>query len=186
MTAQGFALFDTAIGRCGIAWSDRGVVAVQLPEATDAATRARLLRRCPAAQETAPLPEVARAIDDIIALTQGEARDLSDVVLDLERVPDFDRRVYEVARTILPGRVLTYGAIAAKLGDDIDARDVGAAMGRNPCPVIVPCHRVVAAGRKAGGFSAHGGVATKQRLLAIEGAKRDDEPTLFDQLSALR
>ena len=131
MTAQGFALFDTAIGRCGIAWSARGVVAVQLPEATDAATRARLSRRFPAAQEATPTPEVARAIDGIIALTHGEARNLSDVVLDLERVPEFDRRVYEVARTIAPGRVLTYGAIAAKLGNGIDARDVGAAMGRS-------------------------------------------------------
>jgi methylated-DNA-[protein]-cysteine S-methyltransferase len=185
MAAQGFAMFDTAVGRCAIAWSARGITGVQLPERDDATTRARLLKRNAGAREAAPPPEIARAIDDIIALTRGERCDLSAIVLDLEGVPDFNRRVYEVARTIAPGTTLTYGAIAAQLGAP-DARGVGEALGQNPIPIIVPCHRVVAAGRKTGGFSAPGGVATKLRLLAIEGARLDDTPTLFDREGGLR
>jgi methylated-DNA-[protein]-cysteine S-methyltransferase len=186
-TAISFALFDTAIGRCAIAWSERGVVTVLLPERNDAALRARLLRRHPDAQESPPLAtppgEVAQAIAGIVALVGGERRDLSDVVLDLTGVPEFNRRVYGVARTIKPGATLTYGAIAAQLGEP-DARRIGEAMGQNPCPIIVPCHRVVAAGGRTGGFSAPGGAATKRRLLAIEGAE-NDEPTLFDQCGGL-
>jgi methylated-DNA-[protein]-cysteine S-methyltransferase len=177
-TAVSFTLFDTAIGRCAIAWSGRGIVGVLLPERDDAAARARLLRRYPDACEAAPSNSVAHAIEGIVALIAGEPRDLSEVVLDLSAVPEFNRRVYAVARTIKPGATLTYGAIAAQLGEP-DARGVGEAMGQNPCPIIVPCHRVVAAGGKTGGFSAPGGAATKRRLLAIEGASAD-APTLFD------
>jgi methylated-DNA-[protein]-cysteine S-methyltransferase len=179
MTPQGFTLFDTAVGRCAIVWSAHGVVGVLLPERDDAATRARLGRRYPDACEATPPEDVARAIEGIVALTGGERRDLTDIVLDFDGLPEFDRRVYAVARTIGPGATLTYGAIAAQLGEP-DARGVGEAMGRNPCPIIVPCHRVVAAGGKTGGFSAPGGAATKRRLLAIEGASAD-APTLFDR-----
>ena len=112
MAAQGFAMFDTAVGRCAIAWSARGITGVQLPERDDAATRARLLKRNAGAREAAPPPEVAQTIDDIVALTRGERRDLSLIALDMEGVPDFNRRVYEVARMIAPGTTLTYGAIA--------------------------------------------------------------------------
>jgi methylated-DNA-[protein]-cysteine S-methyltransferase len=178
-------MFDTAVGRCAIAWSERGITGVQLPERDDAATRARLLRRNAGARESPPPPEVARAIDDIVALIRGEQRDLSTIALDMEGVPDFNRRVYEVARTIAPGTTLTYGAIAKELGAP-DARGVGEALGQNPIPIIVPCHRVVAAGRKTGGFSAPGGAATKLRLLAIEGARLDDAPTLFDREGGLK
>ena len=178
-----FTLFDTAIGRCAIAWSVRGIVGVQLPARDDGAMRGRLLRRHPGAREAAPPNAVAQAIADITALIAGEPRDLSDVVLDLTGVPEFNRRVYAVARTIKPGATLTYGGIAAQLGEP-DARGVGEAMGQNPCPIIVPCHRVVAAGGKTGGFSAPGGAATKRRLLAIEGASAD-APTLFDRLGGL-
>jgi methylated-DNA-[protein]-cysteine S-methyltransferase len=180
MTPPSFALFDTAVGRCAIVWSARGVIGVELPAASEAATRARLLRRHPEAREAAPPPEIARAITGIVALTGGERRDLTDIVLDLEAVPDFNRRVYAIARTIAPGSTLTYGAIATRLGE-ADARAVGEAMGQNPVPIVVPCHRVVAANRKTGGFSAPGGVATKMRLLAIEGAQFDEAPTLFDR-----
>jgi methylated-DNA-[protein]-cysteine S-methyltransferase len=179
MTAESFALFDTAIGRCAIVWSGRGVVGVQLPERDAAATRARLIRRYPGARETTPPDAAAQAIGGIVALIAGERRDLTDIVLDLDGVPEFNRRVYAVARTIKPGTTLTYGAIAARLSA-ADARGVGEAMGQNPCPIIVPCHRVVAAGGKTGGFSAPGGAATKLRLLAIEGAA-SDTPTLFDR-----
>jgi methylated-DNA-[protein]-cysteine S-methyltransferase len=178
-----FTLFDTAIGRCAVAWSAQGIVGVLLPERDDTALRARLVRRHPGAREAAPPEEVARAIEGIVAVVAGEHRDLVDVVLDLSEVPDFNRRVYGVARTIKPGATLTYGAIAAQLGEP-DARGVGEVMGQNPCPIIVPCHRVVAAGGKTGGFSAPGGAATKRRLLAIEGASAE-APTLFDRHGGL-
>ena len=182
MTTPGFALFDSAIGRCAIAWGERGVVGVQLPEAGETRTRGRMRRRFPDAHEAAPPLEVARAVDTIVALLGGEPRDLSAVALEMEHVPSFDRRVYEVARTIPPGATLTYGDIAARLGEDGAARDVGQALGRNPFPIVVPCHRVLAAGGKLGGFSANGGIATKLRLLSIEGWQPDDAPTLFESL----
>jgi len=180
-----YALFDTAVGCCGIAWSEHGIVAVQLPEAHAQKTRVRLLARCPRARETTPPPDVACAIDAVVALLRGEASDLSGVALDmdrigLDRIAPFERKVYEIARTIAPGATLTYGEIAARLGDRALARDVGQALGRNPFPLIVPCHRVLAAGGKVGGFSANGGVTTKMRLLSIEGARTSDAPTLFD------
>ena len=183
MTAQGFTLFDTAVSRCAVAWSAQGIVGVLLPERDDTALRARLLRHHPGAREAAPPEEVASAIESIMAVVAGESRDLANVVLDLSGVPEFNRRVYAVARTIKPGATLTYGAIAAQLGE-ADARGVGEAMGQNPCPIIVPCHRVVAAGGKTGGFSAPGGAATKRRLLAIEGASAE-APTLFDRHGGL-
>jgi methylated-DNA-[protein]-cysteine S-methyltransferase len=181
MTDSGFTLFDTAIGRCGIAWNGRGIVAAQLPGTDEAKTRARLLRRCPQAPEEAPPPAVRQVIDRIVALLAGQAADLSDVTLDMEGVPPFNRGVYEVARTIPPGQTLTYGEIAARLGAPEEARAVGQALGENPFPPVVPCHRVVAAGGKTGGFSAPGGVDTKLRLLAIEGAQVGGSCPLFDR-----
>jgi methylated-DNA-[protein]-cysteine S-methyltransferase len=168
MTAYGFTLFDTAIGRCGAAWSDRGLVGVQLPEAGEAETRARMLQRFPAAAETAAPRKVQLAIDNIVALLCGEPSDLSAIALDMEGLAPFHRRVYEVARTIPPGKTLPYGEVAARAGAPGAARAVGQALGHNPFPIIVPCHRVVSAGGKIGGFSAHGGTATKRRMLAIE------------------
>ena len=171
MTAPGFALFDTPIGRCAIAWGERGVVGVQLPEASEARTLARMRRRFPDTPEAPPPAAVERAIEAIVALLQGEAIDLSAITLDMEHVPPFERRVYEVARTIPPGATLAYGDIAARLGAPGEAREVGQALGQNPFPIVVPCHRVLAAGGKVGGFSANGGIATKLRLLTIEGAR---------------
>jgi|SRR5712691_10831135 len=180
MSSHFYALFDTAIGCCGIAWGDRGITGVQLPETDESTTRARLMRRRPDAREAPPPPEVRRTIDGIVALLRGEGSDLSAAALDMERVEPFERRVYEVARTIAPGATLSYGEIATRLGDAALARDVGQALGRNPFPLIVPCHRVLAAGGKSGGFSANGGVTTKLRLLTIERARTSDVPTLFD------
>jgi methylated-DNA-[protein]-cysteine S-methyltransferase len=170
MAAHRFALFDTAIGRCGIAWGERGIIGVQLPEAQPAATRARLRRRFPGAVEAAPPPLARRAIARISALLDGEAVDLGDLLLDMEQLPAFQRRVLQVARSIPVGGTLTYGEIAARIGEPGAARAVGQALGANPFPLIVPCHRVLAAGGKPGGFSAPGGIATKLRLLATEGA----------------
>jgi methylated-DNA-[protein]-cysteine S-methyltransferase len=169
MTARGFTLFDTAIGQCGIAWGERGIVGLQLPEAGETEARERMLHRFPAAAEASPPTKVRRAIDHIVILLQGNAIDLSTVELDMRNVPLFHRRVYEVARSIPPGKTLSYGDIAARLDKRGAARAVGQALGQNPFPIVVPCHRVLAAGGKIGGFSAHGGTATKLRMLAIEG-----------------
>jgi len=177
-TTTGYALFDTSIGRCGICWGKAGVTALQLPERNDSETQAKLLRKSPTAQQVKPPKDVQKAIDQIASLLRGEKRDLSAIALDMNGVPDFHRRVYEFSRSIPPGRTLTYGEIAAKVGQKNAARAVGQAMGRNPFPLIVPCHRVLAAGRKLGGFSANGGIATKLKLLNIEGARADDEPAL--------
>jgi methylated-DNA-[protein]-cysteine S-methyltransferase len=176
-----FALFETAIGCCAVVWSGRGIAGVQLPEASAAATRARVLRRFAAASEAPPPPKVQSAIDGIVALLHGEGDDLTGVAIDIEGLPEFNRRVYAVARTIPPGQTLSYGQIAERLGDRTLAREVGQALGQNPIPLIVPCHRVLAAGGKTGGFSASGGVVTKLRLLTIEGAQPGG-PTLFDRL----
>ena len=179
MSAE-FALFETAIGTCGIAWGENGLVGVQLPEPSAPETRARMLRRHPAARETSPPSRVRLAIDAISAHLRGEAADLSTVDLDMDGVPDFHRRVYEIARGIPSGATLSYGEIASRIGEPSAAREVGQALGRNPFPIVVPCHRVLAAGGKTGGFSAPGGIATKLRLLAIEGARANGIPTLFD------
>lgn len=183
MMESGFALFDTAVGSCAIAWCERGVLGVQLPEGDAARTRARMRRRFPTARETSPPAQVQCAVDGIVALIGGEAVDFSAVALDMECVPAFHRRVYEVARTIQCGAIMTYGDIAKRLGVLAEAREVGEALGRNPFPIIVPCHRVLAAGGKLGGFSARGGVATKRRLLAIEGARATAGPDLFDRVA---
>ncbi len=170
MTDADFALFETAIGLCGIAWTEHGICRVQLPEQNTEGTRARLQRRLRDVRETVPTDVVQRAIDDIAALLAGRASDLCDIPLDLHRVPTFHQRVYAAARRIRPGTTASYGEIAVQLGEPGAARAVGQALGRNPVPLIVPCHRVLAAGGKFGGFSGFGGVATKMRLLAIEGA----------------
>jgi methylated-DNA-[protein]-cysteine S-methyltransferase len=174
-----YTLFETSIGLCGLAWNERGVIGFQLPEEDASKTRGRLAKRFPGIFEAPPSPDIQSIVADVVALLQGEARDLSTVPLDMDSVSDFDRRVYDVARSIPPGRVLTYGEISSRLGID-NARAIGQALGRNPFAIIVPCHRVVAAGGKLGGFSANGGATTKRHLLAIEGAKRDESPTLFD------
>ena len=168
MTADGYILFDTPIGRCGLAWGRRGIAGVQLPEAREEETKARLLERFPQARKATPPADVRGALDGIVALLHGKASDLSTILLDLSGVPPFHRRVYEAARSIPPGATLSYGEIAARLGAHGAARAVGQALGRNPFAIVVPCHRVLAAGGKVGGFSANGGVATKLRLLAIE------------------
>ena len=176
MIAPGFALFDTAIGRCGIAWGVGGICGVHLPEASPSATRRRMTLRYPHASEGAPPPVVQRAIDRIVTLLRGEVADLEQIVLDMTLVPPFQRRVYELARKIPAGRTLSYGEVASRIGSPGAARAVGSALGKNPFAIVVPCHRVLAAGGKPGGFSANGGVETKLKMLRIEQAQRG----LFD------
>ena len=185
MAEQGFTLFDTAIGACAVVWNERGLIGVQLPEINEAATRARTLRRFPAAKALAPPSDVQDAIGGMIALLAGERHDLNYVAIDNTDTPAFNARVYATVRQTPPGETLTYGEVAEKLGDKSLARAVGQAMGQNPCPVVMPCHRVLAAsgkqGSKTGGFSAPGGVVTKLKLLTIEGAQPGG-PTLFGDL----
>jgi methylated-DNA-[protein]-cysteine S-methyltransferase len=164
-----FALFDTAIGRCAVAWTERGIAAVQLPEGDDEATRARILARHPGAIEAAPRGDAKRAVDAMRAHLAGDLDPLEHLELDFAGVPLFHRRVYEALRRVGPGRTVGYGELAALVGSPGAARAVGQAVGKNAFPVVVPCHRVLGAGGRAGGFSAFGGVETKRRLLAIEG-----------------
>lgn len=180
MTTQGFALFDTVIGRCGLAWGAGGLIGVQLPEATPGAAWARLRKRFPDAVETEPTPEIETVIDRIRDLLAGERDDLADVVLDVEGQSAFNLRVYAIARAIPPGETSTYGEVARAMGEPGAARAVGKALGENPWPIVVPCHRVLGSSGSMGGFSAPGGSATKARLLTIEKAKTSAAPTLFD------
>lgn len=180
MTDEGIAIFATSLGHCGVAWREGQLVGVQLPERDAEATRRRLARRFPMAWTVDPPPSVQAAIAGMQALLRGQRADLTDVPVALEGAPAFDRAVYARARAIPFGRVVTYGEIASDLGNPSASRDVGAALGRNPVPLVVPCHRVVAAGGRLGGFSAAGGTVTKLRLLEIERARPDTGPDLFD------
>ncbi len=179
MTASAYTIFETAIGPVAVAWTERGLAAVELPGAGRSERAGRIRRRFPAAAPGTPTADIQAAIDGIVALLAGEAVDFGGVPLDMPRVPDFHRRVYEVARAIPRGRTLTYGEVAARLGDPGAARGVGQALGANPCPIVVPCHRVLAADGKLGGFSAPGGTATKLKLLRIEGAEAAAQLELF-------
>lgn len=178
---HGHTLFDTAIGTCGIAWGPGGIVAVQLPEADAHATRTRMLRGLSShcADSAQPPTTVCSAIEGVQALLAGQPRDLREVSLDLSRISPFHQQVYAVARAIAPGSMRTYGEVAEQLGSKGLSRAVGQALGLNPFAPVVPCHRVLAAGGKTGGFSAGGGAATKMRMLEIEGAFAPDTLALF-------
>lgn len=184
----GYTFFDTPIGRCAIAWGERGVRAVQLPERREAETRARLTKRIPDAAEADPSAQLTTAVDAIVALLSGEGGDLSAIELEMEGVPEFHQRVYQAARSIGPGQTVSYGDLATRIGLPGAARAVGQALARNPFPLIVPCHRVLAAGGRIGGFSADGGIVAKLRLLNIEAqaAAGAAQPGLgFDPLAAV-
>jgi methylated-DNA-[protein]-cysteine S-methyltransferase len=180
MTNPLYTLFDTPIGRCGLAWDVGGIIAVQLPQPTQDQTVKRLLQRHQGVSEAPPDAAVSQAIAAMVDLLSGKPIDLHDVAIDLTSVPALNRKVYDLTRAVSPGKTTTYGEIAKALGGLELAREVGQALGRNPCPLIVPCHRVLAAGDKPGGFSANGGVVTKLRLLEIEGAIVNYTPSLFD------
>ncbi|MBL8699758.1 MAG: methylated-DNA--[protein]-cysteine S-methyltransferase [Alphaproteobacteria bacterium] len=186
MSAIGYSIFDTDLGRCAIAWGDHGVVRVALPDADDAALRRSLLARHPDAKEAPPPPAIAAAIAAITALVRGDESDLGGIVLDLRPIGEFARGVYEIAREIRPGATKTYGEIARRLGDVAKSREVGQALGRNPFPIVVPCHRVMGADGRLVGFSAPGGVDTKLKLLAIEQRLSGAAPSLFDGDPAYR
>ena len=182
MSGRGYAMFDTAIGRCGIAWGYSGIVGVQLPEAREIETRKRLFHVYPDAHEMRPPLEVEIAIDGMVALLRGEPADLSDVTLDMSGIHVFNQRVYEFTRTIPRGETRTYSEVAASLRLSA-VRSVAQAIARNPFVIIVPCHRVNEASGYADKISAHGGAISKRRLLSIEGAPGGaGSKTLFDVL----
>ncbi len=176
--AIGFTVFDTALGHCGIAWTANAIAGTRLPETSIE----DIQRRYGEAKLSPPPHFVHEAIDRIRHLLAGEADDLLSLPLDMEGVTELNKRIYAITRAIPPGKTRTYGDIARELGEPLFAQAVGQAMGRNPWPIIVPCHRVLAAGGRAGGFSAPGGVDTKFRILAIEQANVKPEGSLFDSL----
>jgi methylated-DNA-[protein]-cysteine S-methyltransferase len=178
-TRPACTVFDTPIGRCGIAWGPLGIRAFQLPEPDDAATLQRMFRRGAPLPLGAPPATVQGVIERVQALLEGQPIDLRDVLLDEDGIPDFHRRVYAITRQILAGQTRTYGDIASELGDLSLSRAVGQALGANPHAVLMPCHRVLAAGGASGGFSAGGGVSTKLRILLIERAQIGAQPGLF-------
>jgi methylated-DNA-[protein]-cysteine S-methyltransferase len=183
MTGRGYTIFDTGIGRCGIAWSDSGIVGVQLPEAREIETRKRLFDLYPDAREQRPPLNTEFAIEGMVALLRGEPADLSDVTLDMSGFHAFHVRVYGFTRTIPRGETLTYGEVAARLRLSGAVHSVAQALARNPFVVIVPCHRVLEAGGYADKMSAHGGAISKRRLLSMEGARGPvTSKTLFDVL----
>lgn len=170
-----FSIFDTTLGWCGVIAGEGRIAGALLPEDRPDQIRARFLRRHPEAVEAPPEPALERAIVRIRDLIDGGNDDLRDLELDMSAVSAFERRVYQIARDIRPGQTSTYGEIARALGDVNESRAVGVALGRNPFAPIVPCHRVVAAGQKLGGFSATGGRALKLRMLANESRWATDD-----------
>ena len=171
-----YAIVETAIGPIGIAWSAAGIRSVALPQRDRAAMERRFTAKLDGAAPGEPPPAVAAAIELIKRYAEGEAVDFSSVVVDLDGVDLFRRAIYQAARRLGFGETTTYGGLADAAGQPGKARETGEALGRNPVPIIVPCHRIVAAGGKIGGFSAPGGSATKEKLLAMEGVRVGPPP----------
>ena len=171
MNRAAYCLFETTLGSCGIAWAedDELVTLFQLPESTEKRTESRIAARAGAKRASSPPPAIEAVIERVVMHLEGKVDDFRDIDLNLDGSPKFATQVYEAAREIPPGQATTYGKLAETIGRPHAARAVGQALGRNPIALIIPCHRVLAAGSKPGGFSAHGGLATKAKMLAIEG-----------------
>ena len=183
MAGRGYTIFDTGIGRCGIAWGHLGILGVQLPEAREIKTRKRLFQLYPDAREMRAPLDIETAIEGIAALLRGEPSDLSNVLLDMSGIHAFNQRVYALTRGIPRGETRTYGEVAASLRASGAAHSVAQALARNPFMIIVPCHRVLEAGGYADKISPNGGAISKRRLLSIEGARGTTaSKTLFDVL----
>jgi methylated-DNA-[protein]-cysteine S-methyltransferase len=181
MAGRGYCIFDSTVGRCGIAWGASGILGVQLPEAREIETRGRMLRQYPDARELRPPLNAEIAIDGIVTLLRGGPCDFTDVTLDMHDVTPFNRRVYEFTRSIPRGETRTYGEVAAGLRASGAAHSVAQAIARNPFMIIVPCHRVLEAGSYPDKISPNGGAISKRRLLSIEGRSTASK-TLFDVL----
>ncbi|MFC0238996.1 methylated-DNA--[protein]-cysteine S-methyltransferase [Rhodopseudomonas telluris] len=182
MGGAAYTIFDTLMGRCGIAWGDDGVLAVQLAESREIDTRRRLLRQCPDARESRPSTDVTSALAGVAAALRGAPADFSDVQLDLGGLPAFDCRVYDAIRAIPRGETATHADLAKRVGSSGALHAVGHAIRRNPFALIVPCHRALQIAGDTSGTSANGGVITRRRLLAMEGAIAAGGPSLFDVL----
>lgn len=177
MKSAAYCLFDTRLGSCGIAWTEGGdpsipyaVILFQLPEATAVLTESRIALNSGAAMSSELPLQVINILERVRKHLDGELQDFRDIPVDLDGVGPFIRKVCQAARNIPLGQTVTYADLAKTLGRPTAARAVGRALGRNPIPLIIPCHRVLAAHGKPGGFSAYGGRVTKAKLLAIEGA----------------
>ncbi|MGO1161233.1 methylated-DNA--[protein]-cysteine S-methyltransferase [Brucella pseudogrignonensis] len=182
MDSTGINIFETPIGPCGIAWDTDKIIGVEIGDLDESETRYRLRSRFSNANEAAPPAYVSAAIDKVRALLEGGNPDFSQTPLALDPLPELNRKVYEILLALKAGETITYGAIARRLGDVSLSQAVGYALGKNPFPIIVPCHRVLGSNGKVGGFSAAGGTATKLRLLNIERARTSAEPDLFGGL----
>jgi len=182
MSGTAYHFFDTPIGRCAIVWRGDAVIGAALPDSDPEQAQESLIGRFPGAKNERPSPPISTAVDAVVRLLSGEREDFTTIAIDLSGVPDFDRRVLEATFAIPAGETRTYGGIARAIGTPGAARAVGRALGSNPIPIIVPCHRVLASNGKSGGFSAPGGSSTKLKILDIEGAERGSEAELFDRL----
>ena len=177
MKQAAYCLFETPLGACGIAWKEEETSRIPpvvtfflLPEATRSLTDTRIARSSGGRKARVPPPRIAGIIRKIQKHLHGDVQDFLDIVVDLDGAGPFARQVYETVRKIPAGRTMTYGELAAGMNRPTASRAVGQALGRNPIPLLIPCHRVVASGNDLRGFSAHGGVKTKARMLDIEGA----------------
>jgi len=182
MSECAYTIFDSPIGRCALLWRGGLIVGASLPASSDEALRRSLERRFAGSTEAEPPAAIAAAVAALVRLLSGQAEDLRHVEIDLAGLPDFQRDVLELTRAIPAGETRTYGEIAASLGSPGAARAVGRALGANPIPIVIPCHRVLAAGGRSGGFSAPGGASTKLRILEIERARRGGDAGLFEHL----
>lgn len=182
---RSYCLFETPLGPCAIAWSAAGLTRVLLPGRDAEATEHRARRDAEPWAKNRALPDVAaKSVAALTAYFAGDRPDLGDLLLDWSGIPDFHRRIYRALALVPYGTTVTYGALAHRIGEPGAARAVGAALGRNPWPVLIPCHRVLASGHKLGGFSAPGGVATKRALLGLEGALAESTAPLLPGLLA--
>ena len=170
-TLPAYTVFETNIGSIGLAWSAAGVLRLQLPEGSAEATRRRLLTGLPGAVAADPPSAIASVIEKLKRYAAGTPTDFANVALDLAGIDPFRLAIYRTARALGFGETVTYGELSARAGHPGMARETGQALGRNPVAIIIPCHRVLAAGGRIGGFSAHGGAGTKARLLAMEGIR---------------
>jgi methylated-DNA-[protein]-cysteine S-methyltransferase len=178
----GYAIFDSAIGRCAIAWSNAGVLGVRLPELREIDTRRLLLRQHPEARELRPPHNAEIAIQGMVSVLRGLDADLSEVVLNMKGIPPFNQRVYTFARTIPRGQVRTYDAVASNLRVPGATHSVALAIAKNPFMIIVPCHRLLGTGQHAERPSPYAGTITRRHLLSIEGASPAAGRTLFEVL----
>jgi methylated-DNA-[protein]-cysteine S-methyltransferase len=182
MVGRGYAIFDSGIGRCGIAWSNAGIVGVHLPEAREIDTRRRLFQLYPEAREQRPPLQAEIAIEGIVLLLRGRACDFSDVVLDMSGIPAFSQRVYEYTRTIPRGVTRTYAEVAAGMRRQGTEQSIAQAISRNPFMIVVPCHRVLEVGNYTDKISPYGGTISKRHLLSVEGTHPVSGKALFDVL----